>query len=234
MPSILLKQTDGSTATHELSDEVVTVGRHQNSGIVLDELTASTRHAEIREDEGRFIVKDLHSANGTYLNGTKIEGEAELRDGDVIHFASAEALFQAGGEAKPHTGLHVEDIAKSLASKFMKFGERSREKRPAKKKHPMFVHTVLFWLREDLTPEQIEAFEEGLVALCRIGAAKSAYYGQPAATDRAVVDRSYSFGLTVIFKDQAGHDEYQEDLVHLEFIANFDKFWTRVQIFDFE
>ena len=98
----------------------------------------------------------------------------------------------------------------------------------------MFLHTVLFWLREDLTPAQLEKFEAGLKALTEIQSVTFRFIGRPAATRRPVVDWSYSYKLVVGFADLAGHDFYQTDPSHLQFISDCREFWTKVQIYDAE
>jgi hypothetical protein len=97
----------------------------------------------------------------------------------------------------------------------------------------MLVHSVFFWLREDLTAAQRSQFRHGLDSLARISAVKEIYIGTPAATEkRAVIDDSYSFALTVIVEDLAAQQAYQVDPIHLAFVAACKPYWTRVQIYD--
>lgn len=98
----------------------------------------------------------------------------------------------------------------------------------------MFLHTVLFWLREDLTQNELQKFESGLKDLTGISSVRFNFIGKPAATRRPVIDWSYSYKLVVGFDDLRGHDEYQEDPIHLRFIEDCRSFWTKVQIFDAE
>lgn len=97
----------------------------------------------------------------------------------------------------------------------------------------MLVHNVFFWLNEDLDCARIEAFREGLETLRGIEAAEAVYVGVPAPTQpRPVIDNSYTFGLTVLFKDMAGHDAYQVHPLHKAFLKEFASCWERVQIYD--
>jgi pSer/pThr/pTyr-binding forkhead associated (FHA) protein len=66
-----------------LDKELVTVGRHPESDIFLDDITVSRRHAEFRRTESTFLVADVGSLNGTYVNGTRTEGQ-ELVHGDLV------------------------------------------------------------------------------------------------------------------------------------------------------
>jgi hypothetical protein len=97
----------------------------------------------------------------------------------------------------------------------------------------MLVHTVFFWLKPELTPEQRADFRRAVESLAGIKAVEQVYVGTPAATQkRPVIDDSYSVALTVICKDVAAHDAYQVDPIHLKFVENFKSCWARVQIYD--
>lgn len=96
----------------------------------------------------------------------------------------------------------------------------------------MFVHSVYFWLREDLTNEQREAFNAGVRSLATIESLRHVFIGTPADTDRPVIDRSYDFALTTIFDDDAGHDAYQIHPSHEAFKVNCSPLWRKVVIYD--
>jgi Stress responsive A/B Barrel Domain len=97
----------------------------------------------------------------------------------------------------------------------------------------MFVHSVYFWLKPELTDAQRADFRCGLESLGTIKSVASFYIGTPAPIPpRPVVDSSYTFGLTVMFKDVAGHDAYQIDAIHKVFLDQFRTYWARVQIYD--
>lgn len=98
----------------------------------------------------------------------------------------------------------------------------------------MFVHNVFFWLRKDLSPDSVREFEAGIDMLSKLPSVKHGFVGKPAATDRPIIDRTYTHGLTVVFDDLAGHDAYQVHPDHLVFVdRNKDK-WASVKIYDFE
>jgi S1-C subfamily serine protease len=65
----------------------IALGRHPLSDVRFDaerDLDVSARHAEIVRQGERFVVRDLGSANGTFVNGTRVTGDVVLADGDVI------------------------------------------------------------------------------------------------------------------------------------------------------
>jgi Stress responsive A/B Barrel Domain len=96
----------------------------------------------------------------------------------------------------------------------------------------MHIHTVYFWLQEDLTTANLGEFEQGLKSLLTILHVREGYWGKPAGTPREVVDNSYAYSLTMFFKSTAEHDSYQVDEVHNEFVAKNKAKWKRVQVYD--
>jgi len=96
----------------------------------------------------------------------------------------------------------------------------------------MLVHSVFFWLKPTLDAEEVAGFRKGLESLAGIEAAEAVYVGTPAETDRPVIDRSYTFGLTVLLPDMAAHDAYQVHPLHKAFLENFAQDWDKVLIYD--
>lgn len=113
-------------------------------------------------------------------------------------------------------------------------GEGAPESVPANFPFTMLVHTVVFWLRKDLSAAQREEFlREGLESLRPIASVSALYVGAPAPiAPRPVVDASYSYAITALFTDVAAHDAYQVDPVHKAFVERFKPYWERVQIYD--
>lgn len=97
----------------------------------------------------------------------------------------------------------------------------------------MLVHTVLFWLKDDLEDAQRVAFLKGLESLKGIQATEAVYIGTPAkTTPRPVMDFSYDYCLTVLLLDMTAHDDYQEDALHTAFLEQFNTYWKAVKIYD--
>jgi hypothetical protein len=97
----------------------------------------------------------------------------------------------------------------------------------------MLTHCVFFWLKDGITQQERASFEQGLASLTVISGVLHGTFGVPASTDRPVIDRSYSYGLMVKFNDLPGHDAYQVDPLHKEFLKNCSHLWERVQVYDF-
>ncbi len=97
----------------------------------------------------------------------------------------------------------------------------------------MLVHTVYFWLKPDLSEEDREKFKAGAQSLATIESTEQVLMGTPADTaKRPVIDDSYDCALTVILKDVAAHDLYQDDAIHHKFVAECAHLWDRVQVYD--
>ena len=95
-----------------------------------------------------------------------------------------------------------------------------------------FVHSVYFWLKQDLSEEQLTEFHQKLLALTKIDTVRESYVGTPAPTDRPIIDRSYSVALILAFDDKEKHDIYQDHPVHDDFRNSCGDYWEKVLIYD--
>lgn len=97
----------------------------------------------------------------------------------------------------------------------------------------MLIHTVIFWLKDNLNDGDRSKFFNGVERLGTIKSVEHNFIGTPANTaKRPVVDDSYDCALTVVLKSLEQHDAYQVDPIHLEFIKDCAHLWEKVQIFD--
>lgn len=79
----------------ELLELPFTIGRDESADFQVDSNRVSRKHVTIDRSESSYVIQDLGSTNGTYLNGKRIE-EAELTDGDVLVIADFEMTFFSG------------------------------------------------------------------------------------------------------------------------------------------
>src|ERR1019366_4712862 len=78
------------------------LGRHPNNTIQLLDKIVSKEHCIVEVRDGRFVLRDLGSLNGTYVNGERVRGEMPLKHGDEIALGSTRARFDDGsGVALP-------------------------------------------------------------------------------------------------------------------------------------
>ena len=96
-----------------------------------------------------------------------------------------------------------------------------------------FIHTVFFWMNENVTDEQKNNFaKNGLGELVKVSSIYKSYFGPPAKTPREVVDNSYDFALICHFKNKEDQDAYQIDPIHLKFIEDYKELWKNVIVYD--
>jgi hypothetical protein len=96
----------------------------------------------------------------------------------------------------------------------------------------MFVHSVYFWLRDDLSPAGKTTFIEGIRSLGTIDSVEQAFIGVPAGTNREIIDQTYSYALVVSFANAAAHDDYQVHPIHDAFRENCGGSWKKIVIYD--
>ena len=70
----------------EVKVPITSIGREYGNDIIIPKNTVSSRHATIEYRNGYFYLVDHRSSNGTFINGTKISGEAKLKSGDLLAF----------------------------------------------------------------------------------------------------------------------------------------------------
>lgn len=72
----------------------VTLGRGTSADITIEDTGVSRRHLEIVEQDGTYLAVDLGSTNGSYINGTRLVGRAEITNGTVIEMGRARIVFR--------------------------------------------------------------------------------------------------------------------------------------------
>jgi hypothetical protein len=93
---LVVKRGPDVGAKYLLDKDITHVGRHPDSEIFLDDITVSRRHAEFVRNGPSYLVKDVGSLNGTYVNRERIDG-ASLSSGDEVQIGKFKLLFLATG-----------------------------------------------------------------------------------------------------------------------------------------
>jgi pSer/pThr/pTyr-binding forkhead associated (FHA) protein len=93
MAQFVLEILDGDRAGDVLSlpEGTIRIGRKPGNDLVLADEKTSGVHAEIVFDGGRYVLRDLGSTNGTFLNGDRLEAQkyVELLHQDALRFGSS-------------------------------------------------------------------------------------------------------------------------------------------------
>jgi pilus assembly protein CpaF len=83
--SVVIHEKGGGERREQFVSSEISVGRVQGNDIVLPKGNVSKRHARVLYRDGRFIVTDLNSTNGTYVNRRRITQATIVREGDKIY-----------------------------------------------------------------------------------------------------------------------------------------------------
>ncbi len=89
-PSVTLTMRKGPKPGQQFTfiQDTVALGRRDDNDVVIDDPQISRRHASLSWEEGTFVLRDLGSANGTFLNAARITEPHILREGDAISLGS--------------------------------------------------------------------------------------------------------------------------------------------------
>ncbi|MHA4810110.1 Dabb family protein [Flavitalea flava] len=96
----------------------------------------------------------------------------------------------------------------------------------------IFVHHVYFWLKSPGSTSDLAALTAGLEKLAKVSTIRQFHIGQPAGTDRGVIDTSYALSWLVLFDSAADQDSYQTDPIHLRFVEECSPLWDKVMVYD--
>ena len=96
----------------------------------------------------------------------------------------------------------------------------------------IFVHHVLFYTPAAASDADRAKLLEGLQKLRGIPAIQLAHIGTPAATERAVIDRTYTYSWLCFFESAAAELSYQQHPIHDEFRQQYARYWEKVVIYD--
>lgn len=105
MATFVVLQGPDKGRTLSTTDDQAVIGR--TGDIELSDHTVSRRHAEIRREGGTWVLHDLNSANGTYLNGVRVQKIARLKHGDQIRLGGTLLAYGGDESDKRITGSQV-------------------------------------------------------------------------------------------------------------------------------
>ena len=90
-----------------LNQPLIRIGRRLENNLVLDDPRVSRTHAELRAINGRYVLFDLNSTGGTYVNGVKIT-QSVVYPGDVISLAGVNLVY---GQKNPPPRPDLKDTS---------------------------------------------------------------------------------------------------------------------------
>ncbi|MBV8539584.1 MAG: FHA domain-containing protein [Pseudonocardiales bacterium] len=95
---LVVKRGPNAGSRFLLDRPTTSAGRHPESDIFLDDVTVSRRHAEFHREGGEFLVVDVGSLNGTYVNREPVDN-AVLANGDEVQIGKFRLVFLTGPRA---------------------------------------------------------------------------------------------------------------------------------------
>jgi hypothetical protein len=111
MPEIQLLRGEEAVYARELGQSALYIGRASNNDLVLADPRVSSRHAVVWVEGDRVRVEDLGSRNGTFVNGQRLSGPGDIRDGDIVDLGNKVRLRLRGnpGTSRVFKAWLVED-----------------------------------------------------------------------------------------------------------------------------
>lgn len=97
MPKLTLVLGRKTVQVYDIDAPLIRVGRDEAMEIHIDNPSVSRQHAEIRNDAGSWVVADLGSSNGTFLNGERLAAPTGVSPGDEISMGKFSILFEKTG-----------------------------------------------------------------------------------------------------------------------------------------
>lgn len=80
-------------ATFALEGDQLTIGRDSSSGVAINDAEISRKHARLTFQGGKYVIEDLGSTNGTFVNGQRLVSAVVLKSGDVVSFGEQIVLM---------------------------------------------------------------------------------------------------------------------------------------------
>lgn len=109
MPSLFVIRGRDQGKRFELDRDIITLGRDSSNLIQLHDTEVSRRHAEIRQEEGRYLIVDLTSSNGTFVNNQRVERHL-LKNGDRLQIGRTLMVYTAPEEVTVLPAVESVDI----------------------------------------------------------------------------------------------------------------------------
>jgi pSer/pThr/pTyr-binding forkhead associated (FHA) protein len=126
-PILIVRRQDADTSQVEWSKPILTIGRDSTSDLIIDHPLASRRHARLERDETGYLIRDLESTNGTFVNGERVDGSRTLHNLDSIVVADVEIVF-SDPEATQKGPLPLEVLRRvRMSEEILRLDSRAKE-----------------------------------------------------------------------------------------------------------
>lgn len=84
---VTVTEPGGEHYSRVFTDDTILIGRNEDSDLVLRDGNVSGRHGQLSLRDGKFIITDLNSTNGIYVNGRQVTAPIVIAGPNKIHIA---------------------------------------------------------------------------------------------------------------------------------------------------
>jgi predicted component of type VI protein secretion system len=126
MPKLELRFEDSTLAEFPVALQPITIGRGPGNDVVIDNLAVSNNHAKVFPELDHYVVEDLQSVNGTFVNGTPVQRKI-LRDGDRIGIGKHTLVFFEFAKARTPSPTGPKVTAPKLDETFLLDSKQRQE-----------------------------------------------------------------------------------------------------------
>lgn len=99
MHTFIVRPKDFEPSVIKMDKTRLTIGRSSRNDICLSDPFASRLHAELRRENEQMLLVDNGSANGTFMNGQRVQGAVRMRVGDILRIGETEIEYSAGEQS---------------------------------------------------------------------------------------------------------------------------------------
>jgi len=142
MPELVALEGMTGLPRFELRDKNLVVGRGPSSDISLTDRNASHKHCRISQERGAYIVYDLDSQNGTWVNGKRVKRK-KLREGDILAIGKTKLLFSDADPTEPIPIDSPQDIELRRLRKLVAWVRRLSTERDSRRLLALMLDSVV-------------------------------------------------------------------------------------------
>ena len=154
MPTLRIKLPNHSEVTHQLSGELVTIGRRPDNTIQIVDRTVSGRHVELIASDGHYRLHDLGSTNLTFVDGEPVT-DFHLHQGCRIAFGTVECFYDPMAEVASEALMTREQLEKDVAFLRWENSELQARFNAQQRRIDMLSSARLVTGRTDSTPSAV-------------------------------------------------------------------------------
>jgi pSer/pThr/pTyr-binding forkhead associated (FHA) protein len=92
-------------AVYPLEGDQIMIGRDSANGVAINDAEISRRHSRLTFQGGKYVIEDVGSTNGTFVNGQRLAGPYVLKPGDVVSFGEQIVLMYDAANVDPGATL---------------------------------------------------------------------------------------------------------------------------------